>query len=111
MPEAAAWVDVLALSELPVDTQRVVWVGLSRVLLCRTAGQLYAVSDICPHALQPLSGGTISDGMIICPRHGARFDLCSGKPGNGVTSKPLATYEVEVEQGRIRVGPRRVAAA
>jgi 3-phenylpropionate/trans-cinnamate dioxygenase ferredoxin subunit len=110
VPETASWVDVLALDDLPVDAQRVVWVGMSRVLLCRTAEQLYAVSDICPHALQPLSGGAISDGMIVCPRHGARFDLCSGKPGNRVTAKPLVVYEVAVDQGRIRVGPRRTVA-
>ena len=108
------FLDVLALSELPPGSQKTVYLGHHRILLCRPEEQIYAVSDVCPHALQPLAGGRICDGVIQCRKHGASFDLTTGRPVNQVTDQRLKTYrlrvrgeriELETGDGTVRPGP------
>ncbi len=97
------YIDVLALEELPAGAQKSVAYGFRRVLLCHVSGAIHAVADLCPHALQPLAGSDISDGVIRCARHGALFDLVTGKPQNGVTPKTLRVYPVRICEGRIQI--------
>lgn len=103
------FIDVLALSDLAPGSQHVHQIGPTRVLLCHTAeGKLFAVLDICPHARQSLAGGLMDGTSITCPKHGARFDLHSGCPLNGVSKKPLQTLDLRIRDGRIEVClPRR----
>ena len=100
---ADGYLDVLAVEDLPPGSQTSVAHGLQRVLLCHASGGIRAVADLCPHALQPLAGSEIIDGAIRCARHGALFDLVTGKPQNGVTPKTLRVYPVRIRDGRIQI--------
>ena len=102
---ADAFVDVGAAADLAAGAQITVMVGFNRALVLRTDdGQLHAMADLCPHALQPLAGGVVRDGTIVCAKHQACFDLKTGQPMNRLTRKPLTRYEVSEHEGRIRVG-------
>jgi len=48
------------------------------VMVCRVAGQLYAIEDLCSHADTTLSDGRLIGYEIICPLHGAQFDVRDG---------------------------------
>ncbi|MCK8683323.1 Rieske (2Fe-2S) protein [Pseudomonas umsongensis] len=100
----APYIDVMAAADLPPGTQCVHVIGTRRVLLCHPQGQgIFAVSDMCPHARQPLSGGTMNGSSITCLKHGARFDLGNGQPLNGVCKKALQTFEIRIRDERIEV--------
>jgi nitrite reductase/ring-hydroxylating ferredoxin subunit len=49
------------------------------LLLWRRQGRLFAIDAICSHAGGRLEDGEIRDGCVICPVHGAIFDLMTGK--------------------------------
>lgn len=49
------------------------------VLLTRVDGQPRAILNKCPHMGMPLAKGTVRDGVVTCPWHGAKFDVCSGQ--------------------------------
>jgi 3-phenylpropionate/trans-cinnamate dioxygenase ferredoxin subunit len=99
-----SFVDVLAAADLPPGTQHVHTFGLTRILLCHTdTGRLFAVMDLCPHARLPLAGGDMRGSSITCPKHGARFDLESGCPLNGVSKKSLQTLDVRIVDQRIEI--------
>jgi nitrite reductase/ring-hydroxylating ferredoxin subunit len=100
-PAPAAWMDFLGVEELPLGAQRSIPYRFTRLLFCHTGDGIFAIADLCPHALQPLAGAEISDGVIRCPKHGAQFALATGKPQNGVTPASLRTYPVKVTNGRI----------
>ncbi len=100
---ADGFIDVLAVDDLPPCSQRSVARGFERVLLCHTPAGIHAVADLCPHALQPLAGSEIKDGVIRCAKHGASFDLVTGKPTNGVTLKTLRVFPVRIRDGRIAI--------
>ncbi|MCJ1961678.1 Rieske (2Fe-2S) protein [Novosphingobium mangrovi (ex Hu et al. 2023)] len=91
--------------EVPEDGTRLVRIGdpARPVLLCRSGGQIHAISPWCSHAEQELACGLVREGWIACPAHGARFDLASGEPLNPPASAPLATYPVQVEEGTVFV--------
>ncbi|MCY2968087.1 MAG: Rieske 2Fe-2S domain-containing protein, partial [Planctomycetota bacterium] len=50
------------------------------VVVFRVGTELYAVEDVCSHDGQPLTDGPLANGSVECPRHGARFDLKTGRP-------------------------------
>lgn len=103
-PDEGRYIDVIGVNELLEGGQHVLQVGLTRVLVCRTeAGELFAVLDLCPHARQPLAGGALIGSSITCPKHGARFDLPTGCPLNGVSKKPLQKVALRVNDKRIEV--------
>ena len=68
-------------------------------------GELYAVEDRCSHDDGPLVEGDWEpdEGIVICPRHGSRFDICSGRPLTLPAWEPVTTYEVRVEDGVVKV--------
>ena len=53
--------------------------GGQRVLLTRINGRVYAVVDRCPHMGMSLVKGKVDNGVVTCPWHNSRFDLCSGR--------------------------------
>lgn len=73
-------------------------------------GSYLAVEDVCTHDGQPLTDGPIENGEIICPRHGARFDLKTGEPKCMPATSAIATFEVKVEGNDILLRPREEGA-
>ncbi len=104
---ADVFVDVCGVQELSPGGHITTVLGFTRVLVLRTPDdQLHAMVDLCPHALQPLAGGAVSEGGITCAKHGACFNLADGQPRNRVTTKPLTLYRVRARDGRVEVaGP------
>lgn len=78
-----------------------VFVEDTPVLLIRAGDQYFAIEDVCTHDGQPLTDGCIEEGAIVCPRHGARFDLQTGKALCMPATKPVRTFEVKVRDRKI----------
>lgn len=60
------------------------------ILITQSSGIDYAVLDRCTHAESALHGGRVRRGTIMCPLHGARFDLATGK----CTGSPHAALRI-----------------
>ena len=101
MPE----IDVCPLSELPPGTMKLVHAGLVSVGVYNVDGELCAIEDRCSHDDGPLVEGDWEpdEGIVICPRHGARFDICSGRALSLPAWEPVETYPVRVEDGVVKV--------
>lgn len=66
---------------------------------------VYATEDLCSHGDASLSEGEVEDGLIVCPFHLGSFDIRTGHPTAAPCSKPVRTFRVAVEGGRILVQP------
>lgn len=97
------FVDVAGVAEVPEDGAKAVTVGGQAILICHSEGRFFAIENRCSHAEQPLDCGRVKRGWIMCPAHGARFDLESGEPISGPTDRAVATFEVRVAGERIEV--------
>lgn len=73
------WVPVAPLEEIPEGEARTWEVGDVPMAICRVGGTVHCIEDICPHDLGPLGDGPLEGHEIVCPRHGARFDVRDGR--------------------------------
>jgi 3-phenylpropionate/trans-cinnamate dioxygenase ferredoxin subunit len=100
----AAWVDVAPAGDIAPGEHRVYEVDARFVLVHNVGGELYAIEDLCTHDGNPLADGEVEDHEVICARHGARFCLRTGAALSPPAYEPVATFPVEVRDGRIRIG-------
>ena len=94
--------DLIADSDFPEDGKVATIVNGWHVLLAKIDGAYHAVNDRCTHAASHLSTGRIRRGAAMCPLHGARFDIASGKCLGGAY-RDLRVFAVRHENGRIAV--------
>lgn len=69
----------------------------AEVLLCNVGGEIFAVEDICTHDGGALDQGELEGARIVCPRHGATFDVRTGEALTLPAVMPLPTYGVSVD--------------
>jgi len=96
-------VKVVSLSELPPGGRKSLIVDETPALLLRIGDEYFCVEDVCTHDGQPLTNGPVADCQITCPRHGARFDLRTGKPTCMPATEPVRVFAVEVRGDEICV--------
>jgi len=93
-------------NEIPDNGVKVVEISGQRIALCHSQGGFYAIADLCSHDNAPLDQGELCEGEIECPRHGARFDIKTGKALCLPAVLPVPTYPVEVRGEEIWIGSK-----
>lgn len=74
------------------------------VLLARAQdGRWFAVAPMCSHAAMSLAEGRVRGASIVCPHHGARFDLATGRALGPPATVPIAAWLTRVEDGEVFV--------
>ncbi|MCK5633626.1 MAG: non-heme iron oxygenase ferredoxin subunit [Anaerolineales bacterium] len=68
------------------------------------AGEFFAIADMCSHDGAPVAEGELEGFQISCPRHGAHFDLRTGKVLTLPAVVDIPAYPVRVEDGEILIG-------
>ncbi|MBS3962541.1 MAG: Rieske 2Fe-2S domain-containing protein [Sandarakinorhabdus sp.] len=93
---------VIALADFPNSGIASIRSNGWHVVVARVGNAFHALNDRCSHAASPLSTGRLRHGVIICPLHGARFDLASGKCiGNAY--RAVRSFPVRMVDGWIEV--------
>lgn len=100
MPE---FIKVARIDEIAPDRKKTVAVNGIDVVIVNLDGAFYAIEDVCTHDGGPLGEGKLDGCQIICPRHGARFDVRTGEALTLPAFEPAPTYEVKVQDGDILV--------
>jgi 3-phenylpropionate/trans-cinnamate dioxygenase ferredoxin subunit len=72
------------------------------VLVCKADGALHALANRCTHAASALTEGRIRRGVLMCPLHGARFELATGRCVGGPYA-PLRRFPVRERDGELVV--------
>jgi|SaaInlStandDraft_4_1057021.scaffolds.fasta_scaffold248016_1 3-phenylpropionate/trans-cinnamate dioxygenase ferredoxin component len=99
-----SFVRVASEADLLPDTIQRIGADDCPVALVRCAnGKIFAVSDNCTHEDTSLAEGFVEGERIECPRHGAQFELSSGRALTLPAVRALRTFEVKVENGEIYV--------
>ena len=93
---------VCGVDEVPEGRGLAATVGGVAVALFREGDQVFALRDRCPHQGTPIAGGRSEDGEAICPEHGWRFKLATGRCTN-VRGNTIPTFACEIRDGRVWV--------
>jgi 3-phenylpropionate/trans-cinnamate dioxygenase ferredoxin subunit len=94
---------VAKIGDVPPGTTRRVNVEGTELLLCNAGGTLYAIEDVCTHDGGPLDQGTLEGETVVCPRHGATFDVRTGDALTLPAVIPLMTFPVTIEGDDVSV--------
>jgi len=73
------------------------------VLFCRSPEGIFALDNICTHAEERMSEGRLRGTRVVCPLHGAAFDIRDGRVLSGPATQPLSVYSTRIVDGIIEV--------
>jgi len=102
--EKVEYIQIAPVDELPNGERLFVDIGDTPVVVFNIAGQLFAIGDVCTHDDGPLGDGEVEGFHVVCPRHGAEFDVRTGQVVSMPAVVDIPAYPVRVAEGMIEVG-------
>jgi nitrite reductase/ring-hydroxylating ferredoxin subunit len=75
----------------------------AEIVVCRTKQGIFAVDNICTHAFTRLCEGRLRGTRLICPLHGASFDVRDGRALGAPATRALAVHQVRLVDGSIEI--------
>ena len=101
MPE----IEVGPADELPPGSVKIVVAGSLHLGVYNVDGKYFAIEDRCSHDDGPLCEGDWDPetGVVVCPRHGANFDVRTGRALTLPAYEPVETFPVHVHEGIVKV--------
>ena len=102
--EQVDYYEIAPANEVPEGERLFIDIGDNAVVLFKIAGSFFAIGDICTHDDGPLGDGDIEGHNVVCPRHGAEFDVRTGEAVGMPAVVDIPAYPVQVRDGVIFVG-------
>lgn len=97
------WVDVIVASALADGEHMVIDLEGTEVAVFNLQGEFFAIEDVCTHDGMELASGELDGDQIVCPRHGARFCVRTGKACSAPAYEDVYSFPLRVENGTIQV--------
>jgi nitrite reductase/ring-hydroxylating ferredoxin subunit len=98
-----------SIEELKENIGRRFLVNDVEIAVFKIKNEVFAVSNICPHQQTHLIyDGFIEDEYVVCPAHGWKFNIRTGKKPAG--SNGLDLYPIKIEENKIfiKVNPKKI---
>ena len=103
-----SFVPVMTLAEIPQGSMQAKVLEGREIVICHTKEGLFALDNICTHAHARMCEGRLRATRLVCPLHGASFDIRDGRVLGPPAVAPLPTYPIRVVDGTIEVSLTRV---
>jgi nitrite reductase/ring-hydroxylating ferredoxin subunit/uncharacterized membrane protein len=101
---AETFVPIMNADELPEGQMMRVMVDELPVLLLRRGERVYAIAETCSHMGGPLAEGELlDDNTVVCPWHGSRFSLETGKVMDGPSAYSQTGYEARIFNQKVEL--------
>lgn len=105
--EEIEYVGVADVDELKPGDRLFIEIDGTMIALFNLNGEYYAIQDVCSHDDGPVAEGDLEGYEIVCPRHGARFDVRSGEVLSLPAAVDIPAYPVRVQGTEIQIGVPR----
>lgn len=102
--ERYTFLQVYPYDELSAGDRIIVDIGDEPIVIFNVGGDIFAIGDRCTHDDGPLGDGDLEDHVITCPRHGAKFDIITGKALTLPAVLPTTAYPTRIINGQIEIG-------
>ncbi len=102
--KSGEWQEAASVSEFDsTDRKLLDYGGENQIGLFKTDDGFYAISAWCSHQKTSMAHGDLEGHELMCPLHGARFDIRTGKNLSLPAVKPVASYPVKIDDGKVFV--------
>jgi len=108
--DAAGFVEVGSLAQLPAGALMRVTVGASELLLANVGGRVVAIGDLCLRCGRSLSAASLSGRVLICSGCGWRYDVERGCV-DGLPRLQTEMHDVSIDDERLLVASAIAAPA
>lgn len=98
------YVTVAQTEELGNGERILIEIDDDTIAVFNIAGDYYAILDVCSHDDGPVAEGDLEGFEIVCPRHGAKFDLRNGKVLTLPAIVDIPAYPVRIQGSEIQIG-------
>lgn len=95
-----------SVKEFEIGTAKRAEVNGIPIALYRLEDGFYATDELCPHMKASLAFGKIDDNVVACPRHGAKFDIRTGRVLSLPSVHGIHAYAVKVDGDQILVSDK-----
>lgn len=92
----AGYVKVAKTSDVAPGQGKLVEVSGKKIAVFNVNGSFHAIDDACSHRGGPLSEGTVEGTQVVCPWHGAAFDVTTGAVLSSPAPSEVARYNTRV---------------
>ncbi len=104
-PSQCEFIPIASVDDLPSGERMFVEIDGEPIVIFNIAGKFFAIGDVCSHDDGPLGDGTLEEGHeISCPRHGAHFDVRTGRALSLPAVEDIPAFPVRVKDGEIEIG-------
>lgn len=86
--------EITDVAALPEATPTKARAGINDLVVVRIGDAVHVMHAVCAHAGGPLAQGTVEDGCLICPWHGARYRLTDGHVTRGPSIYDQPSYDL-----------------
>ncbi len=101
-PSVEKWAPVAKIEEFAgTDRKCIDLGGEKQVGLFKVGDEFHAVSAWCSHEKRSLMDGELDSGELMCPAHGARFDVRTGKHLSLPAVRPIQYFATKIENDTI----------
>lgn len=97
------WHDVVAAAAVPLGGMIDAEIDGRAIVICHVREGWFALDDGCTHAAARLHAGFLRGCRLVCPLHGAAFDIRSGIAIGPPAFRPVVTHRVRVVGARVEV--------
>ncbi len=98
------WHRAFPVDELADGTMRAVVIGAREILILKTRAGCFALDNTCTHAEARMVEGRLRGTRLVCPLHGACYDVRDGKVLGGPATLPIASHALRVVGRHFEVG-------
>ncbi|HVW67703.1 MAG TPA: non-heme iron oxygenase ferredoxin subunit [Steroidobacteraceae bacterium] len=98
-----SFVPVMALAEIPQGSMQTRLIEGREIVICHTREGVFALDNICTHAHARMCEGRLRATRLVCPLHGASFDIRDGRVLAPPAVVPLAAHKVRIVDGQVEV--------
>ncbi len=95
---------VARIEDIPNGGRIYVEFGGMIIVVFNVGGNYYATGDVCSHDDGPIGDGELDGYQLVCPRHGARFDIRSGKALTLPAVEDIPYFPTRVVDGQVEIG-------
>ncbi|HUI89352.1 MAG TPA: non-heme iron oxygenase ferredoxin subunit [Anaerolineales bacterium] len=98
------YVEIVPAAEVPSGERMFVEIEGKPIVIFNIAGQYFSIADVCSHDDGPVGEGRLEGHTITCPRHGAQFDVRTGKVMQMPAVVDIPAYPVRIVDGMMQLG-------